>query len=78
MNTEDIEDMAPPGTSLVGLGLGAGGNASGGGGGGARYRAPRPPLDVAGYPVAPRELELEQVHVYVRHGERWVVFIFCF
>ncbi|ETW75848.1 hypothetical protein HETIRDRAFT_53924 [Heterobasidion irregulare TC 32-1] len=62
--------MVSPGTSLVGLGLGGGGNASGGGGGGARYRAPRPPLDVAGYPVAPRELELEQVHVYVRHGER--------
>ncbi|GJE86567.1 phosphoglycerate mutase-like protein [Phanerochaete sordida] len=28
------------------------------------------PLDVAGYPVAPQELSLEQVHVYVRHGER--------
>ncbi|KAJ3551009.1 hypothetical protein NM688_g4955 [Phlebia brevispora] len=27
-------------------------------------------LDVEGYPVAPSELELEQVHVYVRHGER--------
>ena len=67
-------DMVSPGTSLVGLGLGGGGNASGGGG--ARYRAPRPPLDVAGYPVAPRELELEQVHVYVRHGERLVVFFF--
>jgi len=28
------------------------------------------PLDVQGYPVAPPELELEQVHVYIRHGER--------
>ncbi|KAI0646511.1 phosphoglycerate mutase-like protein [Trametes meyenii] len=28
------------------------------------------PLDVEGYPVAPSELELEQVHIYVRHGER--------
>ncbi|KAH9897039.1 phosphoglycerate mutase-like protein [Cubamyces lactineus] len=28
------------------------------------------PLDVDGYPVAPPELELEQVHIYVRHGER--------
>ena len=26
------------------------------------------PLDVDGYPVAPPELELEQVHIYVRHG----------
>ena len=26
------------------------------------------PLDVDGYPVAPVELELEQVHIYVRHG----------
>ncbi|KAI8986698.1 phosphoglycerate mutase-like protein [Trametes punicea] len=28
------------------------------------------PLDVDGYPVAPPELELQQVHIYVRHGER--------
>ncbi|KAJ6631130.1 histidine phosphatase superfamily [Mycena sp. CBHHK59/15] len=28
------------------------------------------PLDVKGYPVAPDNLKLEQVHVYVRHGER--------
>ncbi|RPD65713.1 phosphoglycerate mutase-like protein [Lentinus tigrinus ALCF2SS1-7] len=28
------------------------------------------PLDVDGYPVAPPELELEQVHIYIRHGER--------
>ncbi|KAJ7637137.1 histidine phosphatase superfamily [Roridomyces roridus] len=34
------------------------------------YRTPQVPLDVKGYPVAPPELELEQVHVYVRHGER--------
>ncbi|KAJ6590608.1 histidine phosphatase superfamily [Mycena vulgaris] len=34
------------------------------------YRPPQIPLDVAGYPVAPQELQLEQVHVYVRHGER--------
>ncbi|KAM5532142.1 hypothetical protein V8D89_014167 [Ganoderma adspersum] len=28
------------------------------------------PLDIDGYPVAPAELELKQVHIYVRHGER--------
>lgn len=28
------------------------------------------PLDVENYPVAPDNLALEQVHVYVRHGER--------
>ncbi|KAJ8597066.1 phosphoglycerate mutase-like protein [Rhizopogon salebrosus TDB-379] len=28
------------------------------------------PLDVEGYPLAPEGLNLEQVHVYVRHGER--------
>jgi hypothetical protein len=28
------------------------------------------PLDVETYPVAPQGLELQQVHVYVRHGER--------
>ncbi|KAF8589105.1 phosphoglycerate mutase-like protein [Ramaria rubella] len=28
------------------------------------------PLDVANYPLAPPSLTLEQVHVYVRHGER--------
>ncbi|KAG9311769.1 phosphoglycerate mutase-like protein [Chiua virens] len=28
------------------------------------------PLDVEGYPQAPSGLDLEQVHVYVRHGER--------
>ncbi len=30
--------------------------------------ATRSTLDVAGYPTAPTNLELEQVHVYVRHG----------
>ncbi|KIY70843.1 phosphoglycerate mutase-like protein [Cylindrobasidium torrendii FP15055 ss-10] len=34
------------------------------------YRPLQPPLDVAKYPVAPPELTLEQVHVYIRHGER--------
>jgi acid phosphatase len=29
---------------------------------------PQVPFDVAGYPVAPQNLQLEQVHVYVRHG----------
>ncbi|KAH9939851.1 phosphoglycerate mutase-like protein [Amylocystis lapponica] len=28
------------------------------------------PLDVQGYPAAPPELELQQVHIYARHGER--------
>ncbi|TCD67802.1 hypothetical protein EIP91_011930 [Steccherinum ochraceum] len=28
------------------------------------------PLDVEGYPTAPSGLELQQVHIYVRHGER--------
>ncbi|KAI0050927.1 phosphoglycerate mutase-like protein [Auriscalpium vulgare] len=35
-----------------------------------KYREPRAPLDVEGYPLAPADLELQQVHVYVRHGER--------
>ncbi|KAJ3555289.1 hypothetical protein NP233_g12246 [Leucocoprinus birnbaumii] len=34
------------------------------------YLPPQVPLDVEGYPTAPAGLELEQVHVYVRHGER--------
>ncbi|KAJ7889718.1 histidine phosphatase superfamily [Mycena leptocephala] len=34
------------------------------------YRPPQVPLDVKGYPIAPQDLKLEQVHVYVRHGER--------
>lgn len=29
---------------------------------------PQMSLDVMGYPVAPPELELAQVHVYTRHG----------
>jgi acid phosphatase len=31
---------------------------------------PQVPLDSATYPLAPEGLELQQVHVYVRHGER--------
>ncbi|THH11457.1 hypothetical protein EW146_g8034 [Bondarzewia mesenterica] len=50
--------------------MSSGSGSGSGGGGGGKYRAPRPPLDVEGYPVAPSELELEQVHVFVRHGER--------
>ncbi|KAF8157020.1 histidine phosphatase superfamily [Crassisporium funariophilum] len=37
---------------------------------GSGYRYPQLPLEVDGYAVAPENLELEQVHVYVRHGER--------
>ncbi|KAF9788558.1 phosphoglycerate mutase-like protein [Thelephora terrestris] len=33
------------------------------------------PLDVENYPVAPATLQLEQVHVFVRHGERTPVSI---
>jgi acid phosphatase len=33
------------------------------------YRLPQVPVDVDGYPIAPKGLKLEQVHVYVRHGE---------
>ncbi len=33
------------------------------------YRPLQPPLDVEKYPVAPPDLALQQVHVYVRHGE---------
>jgi len=33
------------------------------------YRYPQVPLDVARYPEAPEGLELEQVHIYVRHGQ---------
>ena len=32
------------------------------------YVAPQVPLDPERYPVAPPGLELEQVHIYVRHG----------
>ncbi|KAH7910360.1 histidine phosphatase superfamily [Hygrophoropsis aurantiaca] len=35
-----------------------------------KVNASEEPLDVEGYPLAPPELKLEQVHVYVRHGER--------
>ncbi|KAL1743996.1 histidine phosphatase superfamily [Schizophyllum fasciatum] len=34
------------------------------------YIAPQVPLDAENYPAAPPGLELEQVHIYVRHGER--------
>ena len=32
------------------------------------------PLDVEGYPEAPSGLQLEQVHLYVRHGELQTLF----
>ena len=32
------------------------------------YRYPQMPLEVDGYSVAPYNLQLEQVHIYVRHG----------
>jgi hypothetical protein len=32
------------------------------------YRYPQMPLDVDGYAVAPHNIQLEQVHIYVRHG----------
>ncbi|KAG0700578.1 histidine phosphatase superfamily [Suillus ampliporus] len=35
-----------------------------------QVQGPTVPLDVESYPVAPEGLDLEQVHVYVRHGER--------
>lgn len=34
------------------------------------YPPPQVPLNVDGYDIAPEGLDLEQVHVYVRHGER--------
>ncbi|KAF8067817.1 histidine phosphatase superfamily [Lyophyllum atratum] len=34
------------------------------------YRTPQVPFDTENYPIAPNTLELDQVHVYVRHGER--------
>ena len=33
------------------------------------YRYPQVPLDVENYPIGPDGLELEQVHIYVRHGK---------
>lgn len=33
------------------------------------YRPPQVPIEVEGYPITPDGLELEQVHIYVRHGE---------
>jgi hypothetical protein len=35
------------------------------------YRLPQVPIDVEGYPIAPDYLKVEQVHVYVRHGEQY-------
>lgn len=32
------------------------------------FRYPQVPLEVDNYPVGPDTLQLEQVHVYVRHG----------
>jgi hypothetical protein len=32
------------------------------------YRYPQMPLEVDGYALAPNNLQLEQVHIYVRHG----------
>lgn len=32
------------------------------------YRYPQMPFEVDGYAVAPHNLQLEQVHIYVRHG----------
>lgn len=32
------------------------------------FKPPQVPLDVQGYSLAPEGLQLEQVHVYVRHG----------
>lgn len=40
------------------------------GGRGLEYRHPQVPLDADNYTVAPAPLELEQVHVFVRHGKR--------
>ncbi len=43
------------------------------------YRHPQSPLDVEGYPVAPADLELEQVHVFVRHGALFLLFtLLCY
>ena len=33
-------------------------------------RPPEVSLDAEGYPLAPHDMILEQVHVFVRHGER--------
>ena len=38
-------------------------------GGSGRARLPQELLDVEGYNVAPQGLTLEQVHIYMRHGE---------
>lgn len=49
------------------------GSSSVSGGANSKYKAPLSGLDAENYTVAPPELELEQVHVYVRHGR----FTFC-
>lgn len=48
------------GSTNVGGGTSAGANL--------KYKAPLSGLDAENYTVAPPELELEQVHIYVRHG----------
>lgn len=39
------------------------------------YRPPQVPLDVERYPIAPQGLDLEQVHIFVRHGACNSVFL---
>ena len=41
-------------------------------------RPPQVPLDVEGYPAAPDGLELEQVHIYIRHGTLKISLIHLF
>ena len=63
--TPEAENMAP---NIVGItgGLKTSGDALAQSLG---IRPPQVPLDVDNYPVAPPDLELEQVHIYVRHGK---------
>lgn len=42
-----------------------------------RYQYPQVPLDVDGYAIAPENLQLEQVHIYVRHGAFLLVQASC-
>ena len=37
------------------------------------YRYPQMPLEVDGYAAAPYNLQLEQVHIYVRHGTLLII-----
>lgn len=39
------------------------------------YRYPQTPLELDGYAVAPPTLQLEQVHIYVRHGAFLLILI---